>query len=289
VTDSLTRFHFADAPVRGALVSLDATWAEVRVRAAPEASFEALLGEALAAVALMRATLKFSGSVALQVQSAGALKLLYAQCTTEGQLRGLVRGSGALDFKGLSDHGGRMAITLEPNAGEQRYQGIVELGGATLADALSGYFERSEQLETVVLLAASATRAAGLLLQRLPDHGGHTATGAHERFEHLAILARTTSIDELLTLDSHALLTRLFHADAVRVEPADRLAFGCRCSRERVAAMLLGLGAAEANAALTERGLVEVSCEFCNAAYRFDRVDLDGLFAGAHAPSLKIQ
>jgi len=289
--DALTRFSFTDAPVRGAIVQLDASWQEVRRRANPAQPIEALLGEALAAVALLKSTVKLDGSVSLQLQSAGALKLLFAQCNHASELRGLARlheDAAELAFADLLSAEARLAITLEPRAGDQRYQGIVALEGDSLSESIGAYFERSEQLSTFVLLAANDQRAAGFLLQRLPGEGG-LLQSQNVNYEDLKMLASTLRPSELLTLAPEAVLHRLFHAQSVLMQPPSAHRFGCSCSRERVGAMLRGLGRAEALAALTERGQVEVDCEFCNAHYLFDLVDLEALFKDALDPVVGLQ
>jgi len=289
--DARLSFSFADALVRGAVVHLDASWAEVRRRAQSHVALEGLLGEALAAVCLLKSTVKLDGSVALQVQSMGAVKLLFAQVAEGGNLRGLTRSAESLesfDFSDLQRAQARMVITLEPRAGEQRYQGIVELEGDSLSSAITAYFERSEQLPTQVLLAANGERAAGFLLQRLPGHQGELADQS-ARWEHLSLLAATLKPEELLTLKPEELLTRLFHDEEVLLQSPVAHRFGCTCSRERVGNMLLGLGREESLASLTEHGLVEVDCEFCNAHYAYDIVDIEALFQAAFKPNASVQ
>lgn len=287
--DALTRFSFPAANVRGALVQLDASWQEVRRRAQPLAVVEELLGESLAAVSLLKSTIQPDASVSLQLQSPGPLKLLFAQCNAVGALRGLARMGAApesFSFDALAPLQARMAITLEPSQGDQRYQGIVALDGGNLSAALGGYFERSEQLPTWVLLAANRERAAGFLLQRLPQHGGRLAA---EGWDELLALTATLTTDELLDLTPAQMLYRLFHQHEVLLQPAEQHAFGCSCSRERVGNMLLGLGREEAFAALTENHRVEVDCEFCNAHYSLDVVDIEALFQAALAPVSSLQ
>jgi molecular chaperone Hsp33 len=162
-----------------------------------------------------------------------------------------------------------------PGDGRQSYQGIVEIDPAGVAASLERYMAHSEQLETRLWLAADETCAAGLLLQKLPGRddpdGDSWARASH--------LAATLTRPELLTLPAPQLLHRLYHQEDVRVFEPRPVSFRCSCSIERVAAMLRMLGAAEVRSILDERDDVEVTCEFCNRAYRYDSVDAEQLFA----------
>ena len=169
--------------------------------------------------------------------------------------------------------------------------GLNDADGAPLpqlAQVIEHYMRQSEQLETRLVLAADAQRAAGLLIQRLPVEGqanlGAGAGGpaaADEAFNRIAHLAATLSADELLTLDADTVLRRLFWEEDLRRFAPLRPQFACRCSRERVRTMLQGLGAQESEALIEERGEVEVGCEFCGQKYRFDAVDV----AEMHLPA----
>lgn len=277
--DSLQRFLFENANVRGEIVHLDATWREILQRADYPAPVRDLLGEMMAAAALLSATIKFEGSIIMQMQGAGPVSLLVVECTHQHALRGLAHWDGELDEAGsLSDlvGDGRLVITVDPGPGRERYQGIVALEGRTLAEALDNYLARSEQLATRLWLAADANSAAGLLLQRLP--GGQPDPDAWSRVTHLG---ETVTASELIELPAADVLHRLFHEEDLRVFEAQAVSFRCSCSRERVANMLRTLGTDEVHEILEEQGEVEVSCEFCNQRYAFDPVDVDQLFAGA--------
>ena len=209
------------------------------------------------------------------------MHLLVVQCDSARHLRGLARWSGAvagLDFTQLVSDGGRMVITVEQVSGE-RYQGIVELEGATLAAALEGYFDRSEQLPTRLWLAADGTRAAGFMLQVVP-----ASTPDPDSWQHATVLADTLTAEELRTLEPRQLLHRLYHEDDLRLLETSPVAFRCSCSRERIVEMLRALGADEVHSILAEHGKVEVSCEFCGRDYTFDAVDVDQLLHGTPTP-----
>jgi molecular chaperone Hsp33 len=181
--------------------------------------------------------------------------------------------------------GGNLTVTLESDDGSQRYQGIVPITGASLADSLQLYFENSEQLPTRLWLQADEHGAAGMLLQRLPDGGGAAAgiaaadpAAVEDAWRRVQLIGATLTPEELRGLADAEIVHRLFNEDDVRIfEPAP-VFFRCRCSRDRVGGMLQGLGEAETRSILAERGEVEVRCDFCNRAYVFDAVDVGRLF-----------
>ena len=285
---------FEHYPIRGHLVHLDASWrALIEHREYPDA-IRTTLGEAVVASLLLAATIKFEGVLSLQLQGAGPVHLLLAQCTGGLGVRGLARyreddisgtaAGGIADLIGA----GNLTVTVESDDGSQRYQGIVPITGERLADSLQIYFENSEQLPTRLWLYADEKGAAGMLLQRLPDEGMRGTAGAgvpvadlaavDDAWDRVQLIAATLTADELRTLADAQILHRLFNEDDVRLfEPAP-VYFRCRCSRERVSGMLLGLGEAETRSILDERGEVEVRCDFCNRAYVFDAVDVAQLF-----------
>lgn len=280
--DTLHRFLLETIPVRGEWVHLDASWQALLERHDYPPVVRERLGEAYAAVALIAATLKFDGSLILQINGSGPLHLLVVQATGSRALRGLARYRGAVpagDLKEVFGANARMVITLDPGAGRERYQGVVELVGGHLGAALDEYFRRSEQLPTRVWLAADAEQAAGLLLQGMPAADGTSAAPDSEDWTRASLLGETVTPAELLGLPASELLLRLFHEEGIRLLEGQAMRFGCTCSRERVEGMLRGLGAAEVRETLAEQGEIEVTCEFCNAQYRLDAVDTEALFA----------
>jgi molecular chaperone Hsp33 len=290
--DCLHRFVFEHYPIRGHLVHLDAAWhALIEHREYPPA-IRTLLGEAAAATLLLAATVKFEGVLSLQLQGDGPVHLLLAQCTSGLSVRGLARyreeaegvtpTAGAAELTGA----GNLTVTLETDGGEQRYQGIVPISGERLADSLEVYFENSEQLPTRLWLQADERGASGMMLQRLPTTGERTAAApdvvsVDDAWRRLQLIGDTLTPQELRTLADVEILHRLFNEDDLRLFEPSPVYFRCRCSRERVAGMLRALGEAETRSILTERGEVEVRCDFCNRAYVFDAVDVEQLFNSA--------
>ena len=283
--DLLHRFLFERLPVRGHLVRLDASWrAAIEHHAYPDA-VAAALGEAMAASALMAGALKFEGRLSLQFEGPGPVRLMLAQCTHRHAIRGVARHDELpphpLTAQGLFGDG-KLAVTIEQDAGSERYQGVVPLVTERLADCLEQYFERSEQLPSRLLLAAGPDRAAGLLLQRIAmGEAGSEAERAEadDAWRRIGLVAATVSPKELADLPCRDLLRRLFPEDDIRLFEGTPVYFQCTCSRERVAGILQALGGDEVEALLAERGDVEVRCEFCNRAWRFDAVDVAGLFS----------
>ncbi len=283
--DLLHRFLFERLPVRGHLVRLDASWRAAIEHHTYPAPVAAALGEAMAASALMAGALKFEGRLSLQFEGPGPVRLMLAQCTHRHAIRGVARhdelAADAPGTGGLFGEG-QLAVTIEQDAGGERYQGVVPLVTARLADCLEQYFERSEQLPSRLLLAAGPDRAAGLLLQRVAmGEAGSEAERAEadDAWRRLGLLAATVTPKELADLPCRELLRRLFPEDDIRLFEGTPVYFQCTCSRERVAGIRQALGGPEVYALLEERGDVEVRCEFCNRAWRFDAVDVAGLFS----------
>jgi molecular chaperone Hsp33 len=273
--DSLHRFLFEHEPIRGELVHLDDAWRSIQDHHDYPPLLKKVMGELSAAAVLLAATLKLQGSLVLQIQGHGAIKLLVVECTGELQLRATAKWEGPL-------HGtlpelvgdGRFVITLDPKDG-RAYQSIVALEGETVAEILQNYMTRSEQLETRLYLAADENGVGGMLLQKLPEQ----AEADLDAWPRVTQLAETLQNDELLQLSAEKLLHRLYHEEDVRLFEAQPVSFKCSCSRESVAQMLRMLGDDETASILAEQGLIEIHCEFCNHRYEFDKVDTAQLFA----------
>ncbi len=280
-TDMLHTFQLAQGGFRGSLVRLETSWSEIRTHASHAPEIEALLGQSLVASALFAGALKFEGRLSIQLRNAGSLNLLFAECRHDGALRGIARCAEHADISAVSLAGPdtQLAITIENEQTDNRYQGLVEVDSENLAAAFEGYFERSEQLPTRLMLVQHEGRCAGIMLQKVAGEGGSEPlinTDAWNRIDHL--LATLTE-PELLNLPVDTLLTRLFHEEEVVLQPGRPLRFECSCSTERVLGMLRSLGKQEAQEALGEDGEIKVTCEFCDHRYTFDSVDISGLFS----------
>ena len=280
--DTFQRFFFEHLGIRGEIVQLADSWLNCRGQTDYEPLVESQLGQALSAVVLLSGTIKFKGSLLLQIRGCGPVTTLVAQATHTRHIRGLascrepVSGSGLEDIYG-SD--ARMVLTIQ-NDQHEPYQGIVAVEGDSLAVAVENYFNQSEQLPTRLWLAANASAAGGLFLQALPGQSLD-----REDWNRINHLADTITDQELLTLPASVLLYRLFHEEDLRLLEPEPVVFRCRCSRERIENVLLSLGPEESESILEQEGAIKVQCEFCARQYTFDRVDIGALFS---EPSTRI-
>lgn len=285
MSDQNTRFLLPEHHVRGQIVKLDHSYQAILANAEYPPAVASLLGQALAAVGALASIIKLRGSMILQVQGDGPIHTLVAQANNAGEIRGLAHGFTAVtnesSFSQLQGKG-RLVMTVD-GEGSKRYQGIVEITGERLADALDTYFAQSEQLATHIHLAADGKQAACYLLQQLP---GGAAAEAEQSWQHVKTLSETLRDAELLHLDDREILHRLFHEEDVQLFDASTLSFRCRCSRAKVVPVIEQMGYEAAMQLVEEQGEIRADCEFCNQAHRFDRVDVASLFkADISAPS----
>lgn len=280
-TDSRSRFLIESCDVRGQVVHLDHCWAEAKARIDYPPNVGSVLGEAFAAAALLSGTIKFDGKLTLQVRGSGDVHLLVVQITSDGNMRGLARWKNEpADTRPAVVFGtdARMTITIETGQAAEPYQGIVPLEGESLAEAIQHYFSVSEQLQTQVYFAVSDNRVAGFLLQALP--ASEQVASDEDGWGRATALADTLTDKELINEDVQTLLHRLYHEERVRLYDPSRLAFKCNCSRQRTDGMLISLGETEVSDIIKELGEVSIACEFCDANYRYDAVDVTALFKG---------
>lgn len=306
MSDQLQRFHFARHAVRGQLVTLDDTICELSARRDYPAPVAGLLGEMLAAVAMIADGLKWQGSVALQAKGSGLLRTAMAEHRPTGKLRAIARPSepddgpeepgttAAFDPRAFStttaagllgsDH---LALSLLPAPDDrhsQPYQGLVAWHHDKLSDNLDEYFATSEQLETRFLLFGTGQQARGLLLQRLPnaEQANFVDTDAADDFWHeLCLRLVTVRAEEMGFDDAHAFLRKLFAPEDLVLAPPAAMAFACSCSQDKSDGILRSLGREDLLDLLEERGEVEVTCEFCGLAYRYDPMGVHLLFEPA--------
>ena len=305
--NQLLIFMCDGAPVRGEIVSIDTAWKDILAHRNHPPAVRQVLGDFVAAATLLSASLKFDGTLIIQAQSNGPIQLLVVECKTDLTIRATVKlsvdPSEILDSATLGDlldanHSGRLVITLDPatrHSSQPPYQGIVALNDddgfkikpvTSVSEAIMLYMKNSEQLDTRIWLASNATNIGGLLLQRLPNSGGHAHLDpqiALEGWNRIQILCDTVSNAELLTLEPEKILRRLFLQESneygVRSFPPRVIKFSCRCSRQKVADILRMLGEEEVKSIVVERGEVESCCEFGGKTYHFDAVDCRQVFA----------
>lgn len=287
--DRVRRFVLERHPIRGHAVRLSGAWLALREHQDYPPAVQQLLGEAMSAAVLLAATLKFNGTLTLQLQGKGLVNLLVAQCTNDFRVRGMARhepivpmeGGGEAGFRSLAGEG-TIVVTVESSDRASSYQGVVPITGNSLAESLEAYFEQSEQIPTRVLLASRPGVVAGMLVQRIPGEGG-----TQEQIDEAALIAAWQRADDamsqvnhnaLLIDDVEQRLVDMFGIDEVRVFSGHEVAFECRCSRERVASVLRSLGAEEVRSVVEEQGSCTVTCEFCQKPYLFDAIDVEQLF-----------
>ncbi|WP_431861607.1 Hsp33 family molecular chaperone [Azospirillum sp.] len=308
VDDLVQPFQIEASHLRGRMVRLGPTLDEILARHAYPDAVAKFLGETMTLAVLLSSMLKYEGIFTLQTKGDGPIKLMVADVTSVGDVRAYAQ----FDEEELRKAGddvdiapapallgkGHIAFTVDQGQNTDRYQGIVELYGKTLADCVQHYFRQSEQIDTGVTVSVGRSdqghwRAGGIMLQRLPEQqpgagGAQLSSDSEDGWRRAMVLMASTTSDELLDPDLRAndLLFRLFHEDGVRVWPPSHLRFGCRCSRERVVTMLSNLPRAEVETMKVEgTDEVEVVCQFCSTAYRFDEAALDKVYEGKDDPS----
>ncbi len=293
--DTLTRFVFEQAPVRGALVSLDAASRAILACHPYPPALRRVLAELLAASALLASTLKFTGSLIVQLQGDGPVRLLVVECNDALQLRATAQwdaqrtaafGPGATlaELAGGATQG-KLVITLDPKGNGAIYQGIVALETASVAALIEHYLVTSEQLASRLKLATDAGRVAGLLVQRLPAAGAPDVSVANDTWDRAsALVAQTDPATMFKPGSPETLLAATFAHDDVRVFAPKAVSFHCSCSQERVERALRIAGRAEVESILAERGHVDVTCEFCNRNYSFGPAGARAIFAHSASP-----
>ncbi|CCN69846.1 Hsp33 family molecular chaperone HslO [Vibrio nigripulchritudo] len=278
----LNRYLFEDLSVRGELVQLDETYQQIISSKEYPAPVQNLLGELLVATTLLTATLKFEGSITLQLQGDGPVSLAVINGDHDQKVRGVARWDGDIAEDATLHQlmgKGHLVITIAPKQGE-RYQGVVGLEGETLSEVLEAYFERSEQLQTRLWFRLGEfegkPHAAGMLLQIMPD-----GTGSPDDFEHLEQLTNTVKNEELFSLPANEVLYRLYNQEKVQLFEPQPVEFHCGCSRERSGAAIITVSRDEINDILATEGSVSLHCDYCGTNYSFDESQVSELYEQA--------
>lgn len=248
----------------------------------------ALLNQFALAATLLRDSIKFEGSLTIQLRTPGAIKLIMADCLSDRRVRAIAEyesdalaASQSLELDQLGQ-GAVLAITITPDEGE-RYQSIVPIENPSLAECLQDYFQRSEQLPSLFSFFADSEQAFGMALHALPAEKSTSQEQADEAFYRLQALTSTLTQEEALSLDAESLLTRLFHEESCRVFEAHSVAFGCVCSAEKSLEAIRSLGQDDVAELIAERKKrgddgVTVDCHFCFQRYQFSYSEVAGLF-----------
>ncbi|MDA8231789.1 MAG: Hsp33 family molecular chaperone HslO [Magnetospirillum sp.] len=300
--DVLVPFHIGGGAVRGRLVRLGPAVDAILGGHGYPPEVGRLLAEALALAAVLAGSLKYQGVFTVQAQGDGPVSLVVADVTSGGHMRGYARFDEARLAQAVSAGGvslsvpallgsGYLAFTVDQGPNTDRYQGIVELAGTTLAECAHRYFAKSEQLDTAVMIAARQPAAgegwlvSALMVQRMPgDMPGSpilTAEEAEDGWRRAQILMASLATAEMLdrTVAAERLLWRLYHAEGLHVSAHRPLEAKCRCSRAKVAGTLRSFPREEVESLAEKDGEVAVTCEFCKTVYRFDRSGLDEVYS----------
>ncbi len=255
----LNRYLFEELSVRGEMVQLDEAYQRIITSKEYPVALQKLLGELLVSTTLLTATLKFEGSITIQLQGDGPVSLAVINGDHDQKIRGVARWEGDIATDAtLHDMMGKgyLVITIEPKKGE-RYQGVVGLEGENLTQVIENYFANSEQLKTRLWIRTGEhegkAHAAGMLIQVMPD-----GTGSADDFEHLEQLTNTIKDEELFGLGAQELLYRLYNQEKVRLFDPQPVEFHCGCSRDRSGAAIITVDRAEINDILAEEGSVSL-------------------------------
>lgn len=292
MNDTLQSLLFQTSSCRAHLVTLEKTWQKIASHNAYPIPVLDLLGELVAASVMLSASLKFEGSLILQIKGDGPVVLLVAECNNRLGVRATVKLNENLPVKadaGFQDlvnaqGKGMFAVILDPKnrqPGQLPYQGIVPLEGHTVAQSLESYMKTSEQLETRLVLHANGLRATGLMLQQMPLEGGKQSTNLKhdpDGWERLTAIAQTLQKEENLNTPLDTLIHRLFWEENPELLAERTPVFECTCSRHKVARMLFRLGQKEINEALETQHQITIHCDFCNSAYIFTAIQCAHLF-----------
>ena len=300
--DLIQPFRIDPFALRGRLVRLGPTVDRILSQHDYPEPVAAVLGEAITLAVVLSGMLKYDGIFTLQTKSDGPVRLIVADVSTEGAVRGyaqydpdrLRQVCGAVAGPAIPKSGGSpsvpaligsgyIAFTVDQGEHTERYQGIVELAGSNLAECAQHYFRQSEQIQAGIKLSVArsgengAWRAGGLMLQRVPPEGGYKviADDVEDGWRRAMVLMSSATPDELVDpeLPPRRLLFRLFHEDGVRVFDTHKLEARCRCSRERIGRILRSFPKEDIDE-LRADPVTTVTCEFCNTTYKFTPDDL---------------
>lgn len=294
--DFVQTFQIEDLNIRGRLVRMEDAFARATENHDYPPLLAQLIGETMVLASVLASALKYDGIFTLQIQGDGPVSLIMADITSDGAMRAYAKCREDADLSNIESvsipqliGAGHMAFTVDQGPDTDRYQGIVELTGSTLAECAQNYFHQSEQLETAIVITSQPNvgeetpRAAGLMIQRLPNEKDNEVE--EESWRRAVVLMRSIKSEELLdtNLSASQVLYRLYHEDGIRLYTQNHLRNECRCSDERVSSTLRAFPRAEMEE-MAEDGRITVTCEFCRTDYVYDDAKLDALYAD-HDPA----
>lgn len=277
-SDSLQRFMFEHANIRGEIAHLNETYQTILHQHPYPPRVKKLLGEALISCLLLAGSIKFEGEISLQFHGDDRLPLLLVQCNHHLHLRAYAKYEDTLDE--AIDYeaaflGGKMVLIINQYHQTQAYQSTVPIRSLSFSENLTHYFAQSEQIATQVFIAVGDENAAGMLIQLMP---GQDTLKREQFWEYTVHIGQTITDEELLTLDNETILHRLYHETELRLYSARQVKFQCRCNPEKMKQVLTILGEEDVQELLKEKGHVDVTCDFCNQQYVFDPIDVTLLF-----------
>lgn len=294
--DLRQRFFIKNSPVRGDVVRLKHSFAQIIAQKDYPFALQKLLGEMLVATSLLISTLKIHGRLSLQLQNNHIttndeqpyLKWAMAECNHQGNIRALADWQGNWQslttanqaFATLGKMGdGVLFINIQPEAG-QDYQGIVERVADNLADCLAHYQQQSVQIPTLINLACDGLQAGGILVQLLPRNSEDEQLYVDEDlFPRLTMLTKTLKSTELTNLPPHEILYRLYHEEDIVIPEATYLQFACTCSQEKSESAIFQLGEQQAlEIANEQNGKISLDCGFCGRIYHFNPQQIQQIF-----------
>ncbi len=275
--DTLQRFIFEHANIRGEIVHIQKTYQTIMSQRNYPPMVKYLLGEAIVSCLLLASSIKFEGMLNLQFQGDERFTLLIVQCDHDLNIRAFAKCGENLD---TSDYGnaflqGKMVLTINQDKQTQVYQSTIPIQSTSMSENLMDYFALSEQIPTKVWLAVNDEMAAGMVLQLMP---GQDSLQKEQFWEYAVQLGATVREEELLELDNQTLLHRLYHETELRLFDSRLIQFKCRCNQDKMKQVLTILGEEESNELLKEQGMIEIGCDFCNQKYHFDSIDVALLF-----------
>ena len=307
--ESALPFQLDALGVRGRLVRLGPALDAIIERHGYPLAVARPLAEAMVLCAALATSLKYDGIFTLQIAGNGPIRLLVTDLTTEGALRGYAQfdswklavalGAGTSEapdgYVPTLFGRGTLTFTVDQGQHTQRYQGVVPLEGASLADCAHTYFRQSEQLPTGIKIATRREvvdgtahwRSAALMVQQMPElEAGRIHIDREQReddWRRAVILMASATEAEMLDpgLPAETLLHRLFHQEGPRQFARRPFMARCRCSRERIDRVLRSIGREELDDLRDSSGKVAVKCEFCSTEYIYDDHDLDRIYASA--------
>ncbi len=281
--DTLHRFIFEDTDIRGNYVKLNHTIEEATQHQALPQNIHIALGELMIASSLLASTLKLDGSLTLQIQTNGPLKLLIAECNENLGIRGTVKWNGPIESIAPIDliKEGHFIITLIQKNAKTPYQGIVPMEGNSISELLENYMLRSEQIQTKLWIHSQENIFHGILIQKLPFNS------SAEALDHDAMISAwediVMSADKSFKtihpeLEASKILQTIFSSETIRLFDPSYPNFACSCSKKSVENMLRLIGKKECESIIEEQSSITIHCDFCNECYKYYEDEVEFIF-----------